>query len=468
MEGIKAIKRPASAGWTLPIYTAEYNKLLQGFQPRDPDDRWFIETDKPDKYGDTFIHIGRSFEQAEHFLLKVRGGSPSATITQITWETAHVNTTEWEAKDEVVALCKALTGVDIRKNVPQKKATGPTKESRIIGALLGLHAGDSLGATCEFMSHREIANKYPKGLDQIIGGGHFNWTPGHATDDTDLCRAVLLAYSQVKPANDIAQLAGRNCLDWLQGNWPGRKKGSTPIDIGGSTSEGLRRFAKTLDYETSGSERGKAGNGSLMRCLPTGLFATQTREIISHSKRISRLTHRDPRCTISCAVYNQMISKLVNGASARDAVNAGLELAEELEAEQDELDAREKKGGERPFSWGKRGEVQEAILIGKRLDLGRLAAEGPPEDMLKGKCSGLVTETLAVAVAAVLDERTLREVLVDVVRVGRDTDTNAAVAGGLLGAREGEEGVPGEWVRELQFGGEFRALALLCMLQRNM
>lgn len=469
MKGIKPITRPASAGWTLPIFTSDYNKLLKGFQPRDQDDKWFIETDQPDHYGDTYIHIGRSFGTAEHYTLKVRGGSPSATITQITWETAHQNTTEWEAKDEVVLLCKSLTGVDIRKNVPVKPAkhvSSITKESRIIGALLALHAGDSLGATCEFMSHREVATKYPKGLDKIIGGGHFNWTPGHATDDTDLCRAVLLAYSQVTQSTDVAELAGNNCLDWLQGNWPGRKLGSTPVDIGGATAEGLHRYAKTHDYETSGADRGRIGNGSLMRCLPTGLFASNTRDIIKESKRISRITHCDPRCTISCAVYNQMVSKLVNGVSPRDAVKAGLELADELEADQAELDAKHK--GERPASWGKRGEVREAILIGKRLDLPRLAANGPPEDMLKGKCSGMVTETLAVAVAALLDERPLKDVLVDVVRVGKDTDTNAAVAGGLLGARDGEEAVPKEWVRMLQFAGEFRALALLCTLQRKM
>lgn len=65
---------------------------------------------------------------------------------------------------------------------------------RVAGALLGVHTGDALGATLEFSSWSAIREQYPDGLRDIIGGGPFDWPPGHATDDTDLTRAVLLAY----------------------------------------------------------------------------------------------------------------------------------------------------------------------------------------------------------------------------------------------------------------------------------
>jgi ADP-ribosylglycohydrolase len=67
---------------------------------------------------------------------------------------------------------------------------------------------------------------------------------------------------------------------------------------------------------------------------------------------------------------------------------------------------------------------------------------------------------LILAVAAVLDPRKLDDVLVDVVRVGKDTDTNGAVAGGLLGARDGIEGIPEMWREVLQFDKEFTRIAL--------
>ena len=65
---------------------------------------------------------------------------------------------------------------------------------RIAGALLGVHAGDALGATLEFSAWSAVRQQYPDGLREIVGGGPFGWPPGHASDDTDLTRAVLLAY----------------------------------------------------------------------------------------------------------------------------------------------------------------------------------------------------------------------------------------------------------------------------------
>lgn len=88
-----------------------------------------------------------------------------------------------------------------------------------------------------------------------------------------------------------------------------------------------------------------------------------------------------------------------------------------------------------------------------------MAKSGPPPDM-KGNCGGYVLESLTVAVAAVLDSRCLEDVIVDVIRIGRDTDTNAAIAGGLLGARDGEAAIPKRWREKLQFGGEFMEIAL--------
>jgi ADP-ribosylglycohydrolase len=72
---------------------------------------------------------------------------------------------------------------------------------------------------------------------------------------------------------------------------------------------------------------------------------------------------------------------------------------------------------------------------------------------------GYVLDSLSIAVAAVLDPRPLPTVLADVVRLGRDTDTNGAIAGGLLGARDGADAIPARWRAPLQFGAEFVAAA---------
>lgn len=314
-------------------------------------------------------------------------------------------------------------------------------QSRVVGALLGVHAGDALGATVEFKTHAMIKKKYPQGLRDIIGGGTFEWPPGHATDDTDMTRAVLLAYRDKKPGQDVARLAGDRFLDWYEGKWPNRTLGLPPRDIGGATARGLEKYAKSRDPDNAGAGQGSAGNGSLMRCIPTGLFQRDPESRITESIRISKITHDDYRCTGACAAYNAIVADLIIGRSPETAVQAGEDVAQRLEFN---------RNG---------GRLVKAIQAGRVLKIDKMARDGPAPQ-LDDSAGGYVLDSLTIAVAAVLDERPLEDVLVDVIRIGRDTDTNGAIAGGLLGARDGHHAIPRRWREKLQFGGEFREAAL--------
>ncbi|KAF2241680.1 ADP-ribosylglycohydrolase family protein [Trematosphaeria pertusa] len=324
--------------------------------------------------------------------------------------------------------------------------TAPPPLSPTLGALLGVHTGDSLGATLEFTTHSRIKSTYPTGLRDIIGGGAFSWPPGHATDDTDLTRAVLLAYrdreefrkagSSQAEEFDVAKCAAECSLKWLEGDWPERKKGSRPIDIGGATLTGLSKYARSRDPKNCGAGPGSAGNGSLMRCIPTALFTRGREGRIKESMAISAVTHNDARCTVSCAVYNEIVASLVSGATPKGAVDVGLEVATSLDCPS----------------------VEAAISRGESLSISKIAEEGPGEE-LPDRTSGYVLQSLSVAIAALLDPRSFEDVLVDVVRIGGDTDTNGAIAGGLLGARDGIEAIPPRWLEKLQFRGEFEELA---------
>ncbi|KAK0642205.1 hypothetical protein B0T16DRAFT_431678 [Cercophora newfieldiana] len=336
-----------------------------------------------------------------------------------------------------------------------------TPRSRILGALLGVHAGDSLGATLEFMSWEEIATEYRPGPGHrdITGGGPFSWPAGHATDDTDLTRAVLLAYRDIAtgkgkpPKADVVELAARNMVDWYDGRWPGRVTGETPVDVGGATAKGIRRFKASGDVTKAGAGEGQAGNGSLMRCIPTGCFVSlgERERLVEESMAISRVTHDDVHCTISCAAYNGIVRALVEGKGVEEALQEGKEVVKV---------AVEKEGG-----------GPKVQLVGKRVDMAinagmemvtikELAEKGPKgarngSKVLPFKAAGFVLESLVLGVAALVDTRSLEDVLVDVVMIGKDTDTNGAIAGGLLGARDGVEAVPLRWREKLQFAKEF-------------
>lgn len=307
------------------------------------------------------------------------------------------------------------------------------RRARVAGGLLGVHAGDALGATVEFSPWAEIRARYPDGVREIVGGGPFGWPPGHATDDTDLTRAVLLA--QLSPGSDVVRAAADNMVDWLRGDWPGREPGSEPRDIGGATRDGLRRYLRTGDPRDAGAGAGRAGNGSLMRCLPTALAVPERDRRIRESMEISAITHDDPRCTVACAAYNEIAAALLADAAPAEAVAVGRTTADRL-------------GG---------SEVAAAIDHGRTLRPATLAATG--ETSLPDAAAGFVLDSLSLAVAALLDPRALPEVLIDVVRVGNDTDTNAAIAGGLLGVRDGVTAIPARWRSPLQFGAEFAAAA---------
>jgi ADP-ribosylglycohydrolase len=340
-----------------------------------------------------------------------------------------------------------------------------TRRERVLGALLGVHAGDSLGATVEFDSWEQIQGDFPRGVRDIVGGGPFGWPPGHATDDTDLTRAVLLAYrdveklkrSQSPESPDVVRLAGQYMVDWYDGRWPDRALNVTPLDVGGATATGITRLKRTADPRVSGAGEGRAGNGSLMRCIPTALFQADPTKLLTESLEISAITHDDSHCTISCAVYNVMVQTLVKGKSADEAWQAGKDaVVQATVLAAAEMTAARKVKLERAAN-----EVERAMDAGKSLVQVRDLAENGPKraanaaKALPFKASGYVLESLTLGVAALLDPRPLEEVLIDVVRFGKDTDTNGAIAGGLLGARDGVNAIPLRWRELLQFRDEF-------------
>lgn len=200
------------------------------------------------------------------------------------------------------------------------------RRDRARGALLGVHVGDCLGATVEFSDWGTIRRQYPHGVTEIVGGGPFGWPAGHATDDTDLTRAVLLAYTR-PVTGDVVHDAASYMLDWYEGRWPGRVAGSRPDDVGGATDNALRKFALSRDPYRSGAGMGQAGNGSLMRAIPTAVFAQDSEHRQIESAAISAITHDDPRCTLSCAAYNEIAAALIAGSPVAEAVEAGIALA---------------------------------------------------------------------------------------------------------------------------------------------
>jgi ADP-ribosylglycohydrolase len=66
-----------------------------------------------------------------------------------------------------------------------------------------------------------------------------------------------------------------------------------------------------------------AGNGSLMRCLATGLVRRDADTRRREATELSAVTHADPRAVDACVAYVELVAELLRGAHPEKAIEAG-------------------------------------------------------------------------------------------------------------------------------------------------
>jgi ADP-ribosyl-[dinitrogen reductase] hydrolase len=276
----------------------------------------------------------------------------------------------------------------------------PTLAERARGAMLGHAAGNALGVPTEFLRTPErIAARFPGGVTEVGRQDR----PESPWDD-DVAMAVVIAENLLVPAPDLQRLA-RQWVQWM--NEDGR-------GIGGWTTTALRHLER---YDAPIADaRGSAGNGAVMRTLPVALrFVHQPANLLSAAAHIARLTHPDERCVWSAVAVTVACAALLKGR--RDFLPDVIEALRVNDAP---------------------GEVIEAVRRVPRVRREDLGITGPK--------AGYTVLCMEVALWTAWHEPSLEAALVWLANAGGDTDTNAAVAGGLLGARDGEAAVPRRWV----------------------
>jgi ADP-ribosylglycohydrolase len=141
------------------------------------------------------------------------------------------------------------------------------------------------------------------------------------------------------------------------------------------------------------------------------------------------VTHYDPRCVAGCIAVATAVAWLVRGG--QDAEEAMQRAASAAGAVSDDVRAVIERGSSRR-----------------------------PEDLrVDGADRGFVLHTVELAFSALATAPSLEEGLVDVVSRGGDTDTNACVAGALLGAKHGKRAIPDRWLSKVKAAPELSALA---------
>ncbi|MDQ0665404.1 ADP-ribosyl-[dinitrogen reductase] hydrolase [Arthrobacter ulcerisalmonis] len=317
----------------------------------------------------------------------------------------------------------------------------PLQNDRAAGVLVALAAGDALGAGYEFgaplADGAEVTMK---------GGGPFGFAPAEWTDDTSM--AIPIAEALLESPSDAGSSspAALTMVVRAWTSWADEAK-----DVGAQTSSVMAaaqrlaaasgRKVQAADFIAAAADfharTGRsAGNGSLMRTAPLALayLEREPSELMVAAGVVSALTHADPDAQEACGLWCVAIRHAV--LSGQLDVRVGLPLLSDARASL-WLKRIETAERSRPRDFTRNGWVVEAFQgAWSAIHYAGLSASGPAH---------------------------LRAALEEAVRGGRDTDTVAAIAGGLLGAAYGFTAVPFEWRQRLHGWPGLRARDLMVL-----
>jgi poly(ADP-ribose) glycohydrolase ARH3 len=289
-------------------------------------------------------------------------------------------------------------------------ASGEPSVEGAVGALLGTFVGDALGAPYEGAPPL-VAPERLELEEARLGRGSY-------TDDTEM--AIALAEVLVEHDTCDEQALAERFLAVCN---PRRGYGPGTLEV-------FRLWRAGVPVEEAASrvfEGGSYGNGAAMRVAPVGIrFATDPARLADEAARSARITHTHPDGIAGALVQAAAIAAALRGedplAAAIAAAGTG-SLAGALELARRAL-------GE---SWSP---LVAAVEFGA----------GP-----------VVVESVPAALFAAARADSFEEACTFAVRIGRDADTIAAMAGAVAGARFGASSIPERWLAPLEDGPRGRS-----------
>jgi ADP-ribosyl-[dinitrogen reductase] hydrolase len=279
--------------------------------------------------------------------------------------------------------------------------------NRAVGTVIGGAIGDALGAGYEFAAP-------PEPDDVTMLPGRMTEEPaGHWTDDTAMAIAILevAAREGTLATPTSIEAVGTRFLEWFDSN---------PRDVGIHTRSVLSRATSGAQLTAAAAvvqllNPDSAGNGSLMRTGPVALVHLgDDEEIVVAATAVSALTHPHPDAVAACVLWSAAIDRTVR-TGVLESPRAGLHLIDESRRRfwEQRIDDAETH---HPRSFSPNGHVVVALQAA----WSAIHATRHAEDHL---------------------DAGLRQA----VAIGDDTDTVAAIAGYLLGARYGVEATSPAW-----------------------
>jgi len=291
---------------------------------------------------------------------------------------------------------------------------------RLKGGILGVAIGDALDVPVEFKSREYLKNEP---VTDYMGYMCWNQPPGTWSDDSSLTLCLVDSLIRGYDIEDIGQTFAK----WYStGYWGAHHE---VFDVGGSTRHSLDRVLSGLSAKFSGNMfEHDNGNGSLMRTLPLAYFLHRETSISKRYqivKEVSSVTHAHLRSVFSCFIYVEYALLLLKGQEKYEAYKnikqPILEFSKTMDFNTNEID----------------------LFV--RILEGDISKE--KENTIQS--TGYVLHSLEASLWCFLNSDTYAEAVLKAVNLGGDTDTTAAITGGLAGLYVGEESIPETWKSRL-------------------
>lgn len=348
------------------------------------------------------------------------------------------------------------------------------------GVLFGGAVADALGWPTEFIKTPDQAERLLRTREvtdfrpwEKRTGGRFNTyidyiQPGEYSDDTQLtlCVARCILPDGSFDAERFSKVELRHWLDYARGAGGTITRAARAIGRVGATWDNnfftFENRGKASDYTDAGA------NGVAMRISPHALAnANDERTALAGIWRDAAITHGHPRALWGALLYGKTLLLLLNtkGGQVDAFIEELLRFVERVDLRElnDGMDrwlARWQERTRRPFLEAFEHTREEVIQSFAEI---RKTRERPLVEVLRNlgcflpatKGSGTGTVAAALSIFTKYGGNYERAVLKTINSFGSDTDTIAAMAGGMIGAVKGQEAIPERWANRMQDYGYF-------------
>ncbi|MCP2354927.1 ADP-ribosylglycohydrolase [Nonomuraea thailandensis] len=287
---------------------------------------------------------------------------------------------------------------------------------RARGCLLGLAAGDALGAPAENLTPEEIRRRWGR-LTEIEGGG---------TDDTEyavFAASLLVRHGHELTPADVAAAYRSEIIPLVAG--PMRGAGFSELGTIEALRRGLQPPLTGLTHSHGWSD------GLAMRAAPYGVFCPGDPAEAARLVEQDGLVSGSGEGILGGRAVAGAVAAAMGGATPREVVLAALSVVPA-----DSWTARNVVRACEALDAADAAEVVEA------LHRAVVVRHYPWTDV--------APEAVALAMAAFLaGDGDVEAAVTFGVGLGRDADTIGAIAGAIAGASRGERGVPARWAARI-------------------